>query len=40
MSPDSHAREPRSRLGGSSWLCNEKTIAEVNEITPTLHETW
>ena len=22
-SPDSHAREPRSLLGGSSWLCNK-----------------
>ena len=28
--PDSHAREPRSHLGGSSWLC-EKNIAEFNE---------
>ena len=24
MSPDSHAREQSSRLGGSSWLCYEK----------------
>ena len=27
---DSHAREPLSRLGGSSWLSNEN-IAEFNE---------
>ena len=33
-SPDSHAREPRSRLGGSSWLCYEKFISEFNEIPP------
>ena len=31
-SPDSHAREPRSRLGGSSWLCYGKIISEFNEI--------
>ena len=30
-SSDSHASEPRSHLGGSSWLCYEKFISEFNE---------
>ena len=31
-SPDSHASDPCSRLGGSSWLCYEKFISEFNEM--------
>ena len=31
-SPDSHASDPCSRLGGSSWLCYEIFISEFNEM--------
>ena len=31
-SPDSHASDPCSRPGGSSWLCYEKFISEFNEM--------
>ena len=32
MSYDSHAREPRSRLGGSSWHCNNTLQSSMKQV--------